>query len=68
MPESSRRVLAVLAVSDNLSFTQLMQITGLSERTLRFALKRLKNEGIVYETLSFGDMRKRIIRLRGQKE
>jgi len=58
LPGSSRRVLAALSSSESLDFTQLKQKSGLPDRTLRFALTRLKADGRVREQADLSDMRK----------
>jgi DNA-binding transcriptional ArsR family regulator len=63
VPKSSRRVLIALASSDSLNLTQLKEKTGLAERTLRFALARLKKEGLIAERVTFRDMRKRVFEI-----
>ena len=68
LPESSKRVLAVLSSSQSLGFTQLRKRTGLSERTLRFALARLKERGLVHEVFLIGDTRKKLIRIGDKNE
>ena len=64
LPESSRRVLAALASSNNLTVEQVKEKTGLSERTLRFAISKLKERELVSEVILFSDRRRKVFRLK----
>ena len=64
LPESSRRVLAALSSSGNLSLKSLKEKTVLPERTLRFAIYRLKERGLVSEFITFSDRRRKVFALR----
>ena len=61
---SSQKVLAALASSNNLTVEQTREKTGLSERTLRFALSKLKERGLVSEVILFSDRRKKVFKLK----
>ena len=60
---SSRKVLVALASSNNLTIGQIKEKTILPERTLRFAVKKLKEEGLVSEIVLFSDRRRKVFRL-----
>ncbi|MFH1221605.1 MAG: hypothetical protein V1492_00805 [Candidatus Micrarchaeota archaeon] len=67
VPKSGRKILVALASSEYLDIAQIRKKTGLPERTLRFALARLKKQEFISETpeiFSFGDMRKKVIKIK----
>lgn len=64
MPESSRKVLVALTSSNNITIEQIKEKTGLSERTLRFAVQKLKERGLVSDVVLFSDRRRKVFRLK----
>ncbi len=64
LSNSSRKVLVVLASSNNFTIEQIREKTGLSERTLRFAISKLKESGLVSEVILFSDRRRKVFRLK----
>jgi len=64
LPESSRKVLVALTSSNNITIEQIKEKTGLSERTLRFAVQKLKERGLVSDVVLFSDRRRKVFRLK----
>ncbi|AEH24512.1 helix-turn-helix domain-containing protein [Pyrococcus yayanosii] len=58
LPRSAREVLQVL--DRPRSSREIAQLTNLSERTVRHALKILKGSGLVREVFLLGDTRRRV--------
>ena len=56
--------MAALSSSENLSLKSLKEKTVLPERTLRFAISKLKEKGLVSETVLFSDRRKKVFGLK----
>jgi len=61
---SGQKILQVLISSAALNQKQIADSTGLSERTIKYALKRLVSEKIVTEKSDISDMRRKIYFLR----
>ncbi|MEK6975259.1 MAG: winged helix-turn-helix domain-containing protein [Candidatus Thermoplasmatota archaeon] len=57
LPESARRVFAAVRDDGPLTHADLRRRTGLPPRTVRFAVKRLKDEGLVDTRSSLRDCR-----------
>ncbi|HET6398280.1 MAG TPA: winged helix-turn-helix domain-containing protein [Candidatus Thermoplasmatota archaeon] len=57
LPESARRVFAAIREGGPISHSGLREATGLPPRTIRFAVKRLRTEGLVDSRLSLKDSR-----------
>jgi DNA-binding transcriptional ArsR family regulator len=57
LPESARRVFAAVREDGPLTHADLRRRTGLPPRTVRFAVKRLKDEGFVDTRCSLRDCR-----------
>ncbi len=57
LPKSAQEVFRVLS-SSNYTPVEIHEITGIPNRTIRFALNILKKNGLVVEKKSFKDMRK----------
>jgi DNA-binding MarR family transcriptional regulator len=63
LPPSAKLVAKVLEYNDTLTQSQLADETMLPPRTVRYALSRLKDAGVVTSRFSFADARKRIYTL-----
>lgn len=63
LPPSAKLVAKVLDYNDTLTQSQLAEETLLPPRTVRYALTRLEEEGVVDSRFSFSDARKRIYSL-----
>ena len=64
LPPSAKLVAKVLEYNDTLTQSQLAEESLLPARTVRYALNRLEEEGIVESRFSFSDARKRLYTLR----
>jgi len=63
LPPSAKLVAKVLEYNDSLTQSQLAEETLLPPRTVRYALTRLEDAGVVESRFSFADARKRIYTL-----
>ena len=63
LPPSAKLVAKVLDYNDTLTQSDLAEETLLPPRTVRYALSRLEEEGVVDARFSFADARKRIYSL-----
>ena len=63
LPPSAKLVAKVLEYNDTLTQSQLADETMLPPRTVRYALSRLEDAGVVDSRFSFADARKRIYTL-----
>jgi len=63
LPPSAKLVAKVLEYNDTLTQSQLAEETLLPPRTVRYALNRLDEIGVVDSRFSFTDARKRIYTL-----
>jgi DNA-binding MarR family transcriptional regulator len=63
LPPSAKLVAKVLEYNDRLTQSQLAEETLLPPRTVRYALSRLEEVGVVESRFSFADARKRIYAL-----
>ena len=63
LPPSAKLVAKVLEYNTTLTQSELAEETLLPPRTVRYALNRLDEEGIVESRFSFTDARKRIYSL-----
>lgn len=63
LPPSAKLVAKVLDYNDTLTQTQLAEETLLPPRTVRYALSRLEENGVVESRFSFSDARKRLYSL-----
>ncbi|WP_302080249.1 MarR family transcriptional regulator [Salinibaculum rarum] len=63
LPPSAKLVAKVLEYNDTLTQSQLADETMLPSRTVRYALSRLEEVGVVSSRFSFADARKRIYTL-----
>ncbi len=64
LPPSAKLVAKVLEYNDQMTQQQLASETMLPTRTVRYALTRLEEVGVVESRISFADARKRIYALR----
>ncbi|WP_435069375.1 MarR family transcriptional regulator [Haloplanus sp. C73] len=64
LPPSAKLVAKVLDYNDTLSQSQLAEETLLPPRTVRYALTRLEEVGVVESRFSFSDARKRLYSLK----
>ena len=63
LPPSAKLVAKVLDYEETLSQSELAEETLLPPRTVRYALSRLEDEGVVESRFSFTDARKRLYTL-----
>lgn len=63
LPPSAKLVAKVLEYNDTLTQSELADETLLPARTVRYALTRLEEQGVVESRFSFTDARKRIYTL-----
>ncbi len=63
LPPSAKLVAKVLDYNDTLTQSELAEETLLPPRTVRYALSRLEEEGVVDSRFSFSDARKRLYTL-----
>jgi len=63
LPPSAKLVAKVLEYNDQLTQSQLAEETLLPGRTVRYALSRLEEVGVVDARFSFTDARKRVYTL-----
>ncbi len=63
LPPSAKLVAKVLEQSDRLTQSQLADESLLPPRTVRYALNRLEEVGVVESRFSFSDARKRVYAL-----
>ncbi len=63
LPPSAKLVAKVLEYNETLTQSQLAEETLLPPRTVRYALSRLEEVGVVDSRFSFADARKRIYTL-----
>ena len=63
LPPSAKLVAKVLEYNGSLTQSQLAEETLLPPRTVRYALSRLEDVGVVESRFSFADARKRIYSL-----
>jgi len=63
LPPSAKLVAKVLEYNDTLTQSELADETLLPPRTVRYALSRLEDAGVVESRFSFSDARKRLYSL-----
>jgi len=63
LPPSAKLVAKVLEYNDTLTQSQIAEESLLPDRTVRYALNRLDDEGLVDSRFSFSDARKRLYTL-----
>ena len=64
LPPSAKLVLKVLEYHDTLTQAELAEETMLPSRTVRFAVSRLEDAGLLESRFSFTDARQRLYSLR----
>ncbi|RLF89500.1 hypothetical protein DRN43_03675 [Thermococci archaeon] len=68
LPESAEKVLEILEASGALSSRELSLKSRMPERTIRYALRILKEKGFVEEIYLLGDTRKRRYKLKAARD
>lgn len=63
----SKVVAAIRNFNGGVSQQEIIAATGLSERTVKYALKALKRQQLVSELMLFCDMRKKVFYIGGEK-
>jgi DNA-binding MarR family transcriptional regulator len=63
LPPSAKLVAKVLEYNETLTQSELAEETLLPPRTVRYALTRLEEEGVIDSRFSFADARKRLYTL-----
>ncbi|NHN58436.1 MULTISPECIES: helix-turn-helix domain-containing protein [Halorussus] len=63
LPPSAKLVAKVLEYNDTMTQSQIAEESLLPDRTVRYALNRLDDEGVVSSRFSFSDARKRLYTL-----
>ncbi|PSP55664.1 ArsR family transcriptional regulator [Halobacteriales archaeon QS_1_67_19] len=63
LPPSAKLVAKVLEYNDTLTQSQIAEESLLPDRTVRYALNRLDDEGLIDSRFSFSDARKRLYTL-----
>jgi DNA-binding MarR family transcriptional regulator len=63
LPKSSKRLIAVLADKGQLTQKELIQAVGMPAKTVRYALKRLSEVGLIVTTPNLQDMRSNFYQL-----
>lgn len=66
LPPSSRAVLVLFKDGCGLTYKELVVRSGLPPRTVRYALKKLKDNGLIAEKFNFQDARQIIYLKRSQ--
>jgi DNA-binding MarR family transcriptional regulator len=64
LPPSSKTVLEILGVGGAMTHKDLVQKTHLAPRTVRYALKKLKEHQLIIEKFNFRDARQIIYQYR----
>ena len=67
LPPSSKTVLEILDVGGAMTHKDLVQKTHLAPRTVRYALKKLKEQQLIIEKFNFRDARQIIYQNRGNQ-
>ncbi|KUK61289.1 MAG: Uncharacterized protein XD82_1193 [Methanoculleus marisnigri] len=57
LPPSSRKILLLLEDGGSLTHKELVRLSNLAPRTVRYALKRLKDNDLIVEKFNFRDAR-----------
>ncbi|MDD1695026.1 MAG: MarR family transcriptional regulator [Methanoregula sp.] len=57
LPPSSRTVMQILDAGGSMTHKDLVQKSKLAPRTVRYALKKLKERGLIIEKFNFRDAR-----------
>ncbi len=64
LPQSSKTILNLLKGGDQMTHKDLVESSKLAPRTVRYALKRLKENNLIIEKFNFKDARQIIYQLR----
>ena len=64
LPPSSQKVLLLLEQGGSMTHKDIVQESSLAPRTVRYALKRLKEQGLILEKFNFRDARQIIYECR----
>jgi DNA-binding MarR family transcriptional regulator len=67
LPPSSKTVLEILGISGAMTHKDLVQKTHLAPRTVRYALKKLKERQLIIEKFNFRDARQIIYQYRTEQ-
>ncbi|RXE56772.1 MarR family transcriptional regulator [Methanoculleus taiwanensis] len=57
LPPSSQKILVLLEDGGALTHKELVRLSNLAPRTVRYALKKLKDNGMIIEKFNFRDAR-----------
>ncbi len=57
LPPSSQKILVLLEDGSALTHKELVRLSNLAPRTVRYALKKLKDNGMIIEKFNFRDAR-----------
>jgi len=57
LPNSSKKILLILSEYGNLTQKELIQTVNMPAKTVRYALRRLAEEGLIVTMPNLGDMR-----------
>ncbi|MFB6069110.1 MAG: helix-turn-helix transcriptional regulator [Halobacterium sp.] len=68
LPPSAKLVFKVLEYDGPLTQKRIVEETMLSARTVRYALERLEDRGVVDEDIYFADARQSLYKLTGETE
>jgi predicted transcriptional regulator len=64
LPQSSKKVMKVLNYGGAMTQKDLVEKTNLHPRTIRFALKKLKEQELLIEKLKMNDLRQIVYQIR----
>ncbi|RQD80454.1 MAG: winged helix-turn-helix transcriptional regulator [Methanocalculus sp. MSAO_Arc2] len=64
LPPSSKKVLTLLEQGGSMTHKDIVKESSLAPRTVRYALKRLKEQGLILEKFNFRDARQIIYECR----
>ena len=67
LPPSSKTVLEILGIGGAMTHKDLVQKTHLAPRTVRYALKKLKEHQLIIEKFNFRDARQIIYQYRPEQ-
>ncbi|MDN7024922.1 winged helix-turn-helix domain-containing protein [Methanoculleus sp. FWC-SCC1] len=57
LPPSSQKILVLLTDGGAMTHKELVSLSNLAPRTVRYALKKLKDNGMIVEKFNFRDAR-----------
>jgi predicted transcriptional regulator len=64
LPKSSQKVMKILTLGHPMTHKDLVKKTNLPPQTVRFALKKLKEEELLIEKLKMDDLRQILYQIR----